>query len=52
MINIAIPVSEITERDELCSYISDAYKDLYGMRPRFYQWESASLAFLRSEAKS
>tara|TARA_B110000879_G_C10820242_1_gene373819 strand:- start:300 stop:560 length:261 start_codon:yes stop_codon:yes gene_type:complete len=41
-----------TERDELSSYISDAYKDLYGHRPRFYQWESASLVFLRSEAKA
>ena len=41
-----------TERDELASYISDSYKSLYGHRPRFYQWESASLVFLRSEAKA
>ena len=40
----------ITERDQLSSYISDAYKDLYGHRPRFFDWEEMSIETLRSEA--
>ena len=41
-----------SEREQLANYISDAFKDLHGHRPRFFQWESASLVFLRSEAKA
>ena len=40
----------ITERDELASYISDSYKSLYGHRPRFFDWEVMSIEALRSEA--
>lgn len=40
----------MTERDELICYISDAYKDLNGFRPRFYNWNSMSIEELRAEA--
>jgi len=39
-----------SKRDSLISYISDAYKDLHGMRPRFYNWDVMTVAQLTSEA--
>lgn len=39
----------MTYRDELISYISDEYKGVYGMRPR-WDWASMSDADLKAEA--
>lgn len=40
----------MTERDDLISYIWDAYKDLHGIRPRFMNFDAMSIEDLRKEA--
>lgn len=39
-----------TLRDILSYEISDTYKDIYGMRPRFYNYKALSVVFLMCEA--
>ena len=39
-------------RDDLQSFIWDAYKEAYGIRPRFMDFESMSMDQLRKEADS
>lgn len=35
------------KRSQLVSYISDAYKDVYGFRPRGYDWDNMSMDELK-----
>lgn len=37
-------------KDDLIGYISDAYKDLHGIRPRFFDWDAMSIPELEAEA--
>tara|TARA_B100000131_G_scaffold96173_1_gene93195 strand:- start:4347 stop:4721 length:375 start_codon:yes stop_codon:yes gene_type:complete len=39
---------QLTEREQLLTYISDCYKDAYGMRPRF-SYDDYSVAELKVE---
>lgn len=39
-----------SEREDLISYISDTYKELNGIRPRWMPFDEMSLADLRKEA--
>lgn len=39
----------ISDRDEYISLISDTYKDVHGVRPRFYKWSEMSLGQLQDE---
>ena len=40
------------ERQDLASYISDTFKSINGIRPRFWNLQNWSLADLRAEAKA
>ena len=40
------------EREDLASYISDTFKSINGIRPRFWNLQDWSLADLRAEAKA
>lgn len=40
----------LTERQELAGYISDTYKSLNGIRPRWIDFENAPIEALREEA--
>ena len=42
----------MTERDDLITYIWDAYKDLHGVKPRFMDFGAMSIEDLREEAQS
>ena len=37
-------------RDDLVGYISDRYKELNGIRPRFFDWDAMSIEELEAEA--
>jgi hypothetical protein len=38
-----------TEKDEAISMHSDQYKDAYGIRPRFYNWDAMSVEEIYAE---
>ena len=41
---------DMTEAEKLHCYVSDAYKNVYGIRPRHYSFEQLnSVEFLRAE---
>lgn len=40
-----------SERDDLISYISDTYKELNGIRPRWMPFDEMSMEELRAEAE-
>jgi hypothetical protein len=48
--NMDIHTVEDFKRHELQSFIWDAYKDAYGIRPRFMDFESMSMEELQKEA--
>lgn len=37
-------------RDDLVGYISDTYKELNGIRPRFFDWDAMTIQELEAEA--
>ena len=43
--------SEVTERVDLATYISDTYKAVNGIRPRWYDFQGAEIKYLREWAK-
>ena len=48
----SIDVDGTHERADLASYISDTFKAINGIRPRFWNLQNWSLADLRAEAKA
>ena len=48
----SIDVDGTNERQDLASYISDTFKSINGIRPRFWNLQNWSLADLRAEAKA
>ena len=48
----SIDVDGTQERQDLASYISDTFKAVHGIRPRFWDLREWSLADLRAEAKA
>ena len=48
----SIDVDGTHERQDLASYISDTFKSINGIRPRFWNLQDWSLADLRAEAKA
>ena len=43
---MAIEIRNEAQRDEVMMWVSDLYKDVYGCRPRGYDWDSFSNADL------
>ena len=43
--------SEVAERADLATYISDTYKAVNGIRPRWYDFQGAEIKYLREWAK-
>ena len=43
--------SEVAERADLATYISDTYKAVNGIRPRWYDFQGAEIQYLREWAK-
>ena len=43
--------SEVAERVDLTTYISDTYKAVNGIRPRWYDFQGAEIKYLREWAK-
>ena len=43
--------SEVAERVDLATYISDTYKAVNGIRPRWYDFQGAEIQYLREWAK-
>jgi hypothetical protein len=37
-----IEIKNDSQRDEVMLWVSDLYKDVYGIRPRGYDWDSFS----------
>ena len=48
----SIDTGGISERQDLASYISDTFKAINGIRPRWWDMREWSLADLRAEAQS
>ena len=48
----SIDTGGISERQDLASYISDTFKSINGIRPRWWDLREWSLADLRAEAQS
>ena len=42
--------SEVAERKDLATYISDTYKAVNGIRPRWYDFQGAEIKYLREWA--